>query len=404
MKTMIKKLNSKRIINATLIIVGILIISFSFFNNNNNSLNRTSSVNQDLLSSEENNLFISINNNFSFYATDLVNPEFPPCKENNLCISNYYNNITINGTSSSYDELLPSEENNNINRKDIYLLINAYASGITSSDNNERLIIYSTCIFLGVIALSEFGIVLKKKRDRSADAYKDEVPSINNSRLENLESKEYIVLGAVRDYLSKNKPFDKDAIVRYTVSRFAKTNINYNKNGIREILQSLFDKKLIVEGSKFLRSDVLINQNRMKVFNCIVNNPGIPFMEIVRALNMSNFVVKWHLNMLLRFDFVRTQNIDNHEAYFDSNFKSQDDNLMHFLSRVKYRKIIDYLKFNGGATKHELSKELLMHPTTVSKYIKNLEECGLLSGSKYSNKTLFFLKEDFFDDLGNFFN
>ena len=123
-------------------------------------------------------------------------------------------------------------------------------------------------------------------------------------------------------------------------------------------------------------------------------------MEIVRALNMSNFIVKWHLDMLQKFDFIRTQNIDNREAYFDSNFQSQDDNLMHFLSRTKYRKIIDYLKFNDGVTKHELSKELSLHPTTISKYINNLKECGILSGNKYSNKTLYFLNDDFFDYLG----
>ncbi|KKL13137.1 hypothetical protein LCGC14_2528770 [marine sediment metagenome] len=195
--------------------------------------------------------------------------------------------------------------------------------------------------------------------------------------------------------MSKNRSFDKDAVVRYTVSRFANTNKIYNKNGIKEILQSLFDKKLIVDGSKLLRNDILQNPNRKKVFNCIINNPGIPFMEIVRILNMSNFLVKWHLDMLLRFNFIRKQNIDNREAYFDLHFKSQDDKLMHLLSIAKYRKILDYLKFNDGVTKNKLSKELVMHPTTISKYIKNLEACGLLSGKKYSNRILYFINEDF---------
>ncbi|MFX1383298.1 MAG: hypothetical protein ACFFBP_12725 [Promethearchaeota archaeon] len=61
---------------------------------------------------------------------------------------------------------------------------------------------------------------------------------------------------------------------------------------------------------------------------------------------------------------------------------------------------MDFLKKNKkGCTKYRLSKELGMHPNTISKYISNLEEFGLLRRKKLNNKTLILLNEDVYENL-----
>jgi predicted transcriptional regulator len=78
--------------------------------------------------------------------------------------------------------------------------------------------------------------------------------------------------------------------------------ININNRGIEEHLKSLVDKNLIVEGSKLSGYNILNNSKRKKIHEYIANNPGTYFNKIVKDLLLSNHVVVWHLNMLLKFE------------------------------------------------------------------------------------------------------
>lgn len=217
----------------------------------------------------------------------------------------------------------------------------------------------------------------------------------------NLEN-EKLVLDVIQDYLDKNRYFNSEKIIPFISSRFAKTDININDDGIKAILKSLVKKNLIVERSKLTKDDVLINSNRKEIYDFIKSNPGIYFNKIVNNLSLSIPVVEWHLDILLKFNFIRKEKFDNFDAYFEITMEEKNSLLIHLISRDKCKKIIEFFKNNNeGYTKNQVYTELGMHPNTIKKYMDQLYEFDLLYKKVSRNKNLYFLNEDYYFKLRN---
>ena len=88
-----------------------------------------------------------------------------------------------------------------------------------------------------------------------------------------LAEQEKAILNIVHDYLDKNRKFTFEEMIPYIISRVRSTSLNINKEGVKAILKSLTSKKLLVEGSKLAKSDILINQKRKRIYEFIINNP-----------------------------------------------------------------------------------------------------------------------------------
>ncbi|MFX0047125.1 MAG: hypothetical protein ACFE8G_03050 [Candidatus Hermodarchaeota archaeon] len=209
-----------------------------------------------------------------------------------------------------------------------------------------------------------------------------------------LAEKEKVILDIVHDYLNKNRQFTFEEIIPYIISRVKLASVNINKEGVKVILKSLTNKRLLVEGSKLAKSDILSNQKRKRIYEYITNNPGTYFNRIVNELNYSNHIVVWHLNMLIKFDFIRKEIFENHEIYFNATEVFDDIVSKYFTSKEKSREIIHYLKNDDiGVTKTTLSQELSMHMDTIAKYLKLLEKYDVIVKKKIDNRNLYFLKE-----------
>ncbi len=207
-----------------------------------------------------------------------------------------------------------------------------------------------------------------------------------------LSEEEKIVLTVVREYLNKNRQFNVENILPFIISRFRLASINISKNGIEDTLKTLIKNNLIVEGSKLSREDILLNFKRLKIYNYILRNPGIYFNKIHKELNLSNHVVVWHLNMLLKFNYIKKEILENHKIYFDSNMQFDDVRKNYYLSKDKIKKIINHLEINNtGITKTQLSKELKMHPNTLTKYLEPLQNYNIIIKKEISNKILYYL-------------
>ena len=66
-------------------------------------------------------------------------------------------------------------------------------------------------------------------------------------------------------------------------------SVDLNNRAIEAILRSLVRKKLIDEGSKFTKLDVLKNKTRIRIYNFILKNPGVYFNTIVKELKINKF-------------------------------------------------------------------------------------------------------------------
>ena len=203
------------------------------------------------------------------------------------------------------------------------------------------------------------------------------------------------VFAIVQEYLNENRSFKVEKIIPYTISRLSKSSIDISSHGVLTILESFAKKNLIVEGSKFLKRDVLDNSNRGNIYSLIQESTGINFNRIAKKLDLRYQVLDWHLKMLLKFDYIKEINIDGKKVYFDSEEINELSRIKHIISKEKYKKLIDYLKNNDlGTTKTKLSKALKMHPRTVYKYLSKLEEFNLVFKEIISNTDYYFLNQE----------
>ncbi|MBN1799944.1 MAG: right-handed parallel beta-helix repeat-containing protein [Candidatus Lokiarchaeota archaeon] len=224
-------------------------------------------------------------------------------------------------------------------------------------------------------------------------------PILEEKKKEDVLVYEDYALELIQEYVEKHKHFDPITIVSYLNSRFSKASINVNVNGIKKVIRSLIKKNLIIEGSILTKDDILNNNNRKKIYKCVKDNPGIHFNKIIKKTKIARMVVRWHVNMLNKFQFVRLEQIGNQHAYFDNETKHQDTELMHFISREKSKNIIEYLKKNDeGCLLTELSKELGMHYNTIKKYVKKLEELDIISSKQ---KKYYYLNEKILAEIND---
>ncbi len=209
----------------------------------------------------------------------------------------------------------------------------------------------------------------------------------------NLSEDENIVLDVVLEYLDKNRTFNMQNILPFINIRFKMASININNKGIEEILKSLVKKKLIREGSKLNRGEILFNKKRNIIYHFLKGNPGTYFNQIVNGVKMSNHIITWHLKMLVEFNYIDKANLENHIIFFDSNLNLIDAKRAYYMRNERVKSILDYLEENNtGLTRSYLSKNLKMHLNTITKYINIIEDLGLIYKEKLSNQILYFKK------------
>ncbi|MFW9782471.1 MAG: hypothetical protein ACFFFB_09335 [Candidatus Heimdallarchaeota archaeon] len=211
---------------------------------------------------------------------------------------------------------------------------------------------------------------------------------------------EKLILSFVQEYLNQNKFFNMKKVIYFIDSRLKEESIDLNYRSIEEILRSLVKKKLIVEGTKISRNDILSNETRKKIYAFIIKNPGVYFNRIVSELKLNKLVVVWHVDMLEKFAFIKREDFENHEIFFEMDFDENNNKFRFLTTREKSKKIIEYLKFHDyGISKTHLSTDLGMHHNTISKYLHMLENFNVIIKKKTYKKTLYFLNEDILESL-----
>ena len=211
-----------------------------------------------------------------------------------------------------------------------------------------------------------------------------------------LVENERVVFEVVREYLDKNRIFEVNKILSFIKARFRMASVNITEDGIENLLYSLVKKKLLVEGSKLTSENIFENIRRKIIYDIIVQNPGMHLKKMVEGLEISFNVVIWHLNILQKFDYIKKAKIENKVIYFDSKLDFNEVKIYYFTSNDRSRKIIEYLKLNDfGITKTQLSAELSMHLSTITKFLSYLEEYNIILKETHANKTLYFLNEKY---------
>ena len=142
---------------------------------------------------------------------------------------------------------------------------------------------------------------------------------------------------------------------------------------------------------------------RGKIYNYILENPGMHISKISSDLKIPRTTLIYHLNLLEKKELIFTKDKEMFRRYFCKNKVGKNEKLILSILRQRIpHKIIMYFIFhNNIASQVEISKYLNKHPTTVSFHLKKLKKLGLLDSNKSGREVKYYINYE--SELYEFF-
>ena len=183
----------------------------------------------------------------------------------------------------------------------------------------------------------------------------------------------------------------------------AKRRLKFPRKGLLSIIQLLINKKVLVEGSKYTRDEVLNNRYRLNLYRFLTSYLGAHFSTIRKQIKTDNSgnlgssgQLIWHLEMLIKFNYIKKIKIKNYTVFLP--YEIDDEiGLLHFVLRDEiYLKIIQLLLSNENLKRSEVHKLVKEKRETIYYRINNLIEFNImkLSGDNNSLVLNSIMKDD----------
>ena len=141
------------------------------------------------------------------------------------------------------------------------------------------------------------------------------------------------------------------------------------------------------------RKNVFKNKNRKEIFALIEKKPGIHFSGILKELNITKSMAKYHLDILASFGIIKLFSENGHSGYFKNNDSFTISEMKFSLIRKnpKDKLILDLLISNPGITRRELANETDLSGPSITWHMKRLQDLGYVKIVKEGRKTRYFL-------------
>jgi predicted transcriptional regulator len=204
---------------------------------------------------------------------------------------------------------------------------------------------------------------------------------------------ENVVLGIVREYLSKKPFFSIKDIVEFVNNR-VRHNPDINKNRIELIIKSLIKKRVIIPGTKLMKKDIVQNKTRNEIYKYIKQNPGRNINEIMKTHNLGSNLALWHLSVLEKFQFVRSKKISNRCVFFKFDSDPKFDQLHYYMANDIVQSIIKLMRNERPLKITEIADGLKKNHNTIKKYLEALIQLKLVEIEKEKSRNLYKLNKE----------
>ena len=162
--------------------------------------------------------------------------------------------------------------------------------------------------------------------------------------------------------------------------------INYIKNRITPIEKGFHRLTL---------QDVLDNENRDKIIDFILKNPGIHLNELLRKTNLSPGNLVWHLDILEKYKIIKKESFEHYIVYFPYYQSNPISNLDLKLQKSELTlKVLEMIEKEPGIWNNSITKKMKINRKTIHYHIKKLSDLGLIYSEKTGSKKKLFLKSD----------
>ncbi|MFX0073242.1 MAG: hypothetical protein ACFFAO_19355 [Candidatus Hermodarchaeota archaeon] len=201
-----------------------------------------------------------------------------------------------------------------------------------------------------------------------------------------LQTEAQAVLEIAKELAGKNKTLNIERLFD-TARRRLKTH----PQGLKKLLKHLFENKILVEGSKLIKSEVLENEIRDLIYKFLKKYPGVNFSALKNNLfsefgkddmNVGTGQMLWHLGVLLKFEFIVKFEYKNYTLYFPYEMKSEEA-LFYFLLRDSInRKIIYTIVENEPIKQAEIPEIINELKGTVYYHLNTMKEEKIVFSEK----------------------
>lgn len=146
--------------------------------------------------------------------------------------------------------------------------------------------------------------------------------------------------------------------------------------------------------------EVLENENRNKIIDLILNEPGIHFNELLRQTGLAAGNLVWHLDILLTYKVIGKKRIGNYIAYFPYYQKNPISNVDLKLQKSKLTlEILEMIEKNPGLWNNLITKKFKVDHKTIQYHLDKLSDLDLIIFKKDGRKKKIYpnLEADYFN-------
>jgi len=143
----------------------------------------------------------------------------------------------------------------------------------------------------------------------------------------------------------------------------------------------------------------MIRRNRgSQLTEIIENNPGIHFREIMRISGMINGTLSHYLGKLEKNGIIKVERGSRQTRFYPPKFTEEESKTAKALRRQTPRDLLLALVTNDGLEFSELVKAVGKAPSTISLYLSQIVEEGLVKIQLGSRKKKYYIKDRFLLD------
>ena len=137
--------------------------------------------------------------------------------------------------------------------------------------------------------------------------------------------------------------------------------------------------------------NVLDNPSRFSVFTYIKTRPGAYISEIVEKIGLDRGTVKYHIKTLESQHKIEAYKDGGKTRYFENNFTYSEEEIkvISALQNITNQRIVMKIINGKCNTNIDLAREFGVSKATISWYVKNLKEVGLINETKMGRKIVY---------------
>jgi predicted transcriptional regulator len=114
------------------------------------------------------------------------------------------------------------------------------------------------------------------------------------------------------------------------------------------------------------------------ILNCVEENPGIHFNELVRSVSLATGQVQYHMYSLIEEGEIGDMNLYGRTHYYPEDYPEKDRGAVALLRRETAREVALYVVENGESRPDEIADELGIARSTLEWHLGRLAEQGLV--------------------------